>query len=98
MHLIKVVTKPVSVGPHAVGVGVLEQLGREVAPRRDLGLGNVPVVQELPTEDRRRLLELKEISAGRPFARIEKADRAECLPSRTSDGYPPVDVESRDSV
>ncbi len=98
MHLIEVVTKPVSVGPHAISVGILEQLFREIAPCRDLSFGDVPVVQELPAKDRRRLLELKELYTGRLFTGIKKADRPQYLPSRASDGYPSVDVENRDRV
>ena len=98
MQLVEIVPESVGVGPHAVGVGVLKKLGHEVAPRRDLGLGKVPVVQQLPSEDCGRLLELKENDAGGSLVGIEQTYRAECLASRGGYGYPSVDVEDGDGV
>ena len=81
-----------------VGVGILKKLGHEVAPRRDLGLGKVPVVQQFPSEDCGRLLELKENDAGGSLVGIQQTYRAECLASRGGYGYPSVDVEDGDGV
>ena len=98
MWPIEIMPKPFCVGSDAIRIGVLEQLGSEVAPRRNLGLCKVPVMQHLPTQDCGRLLKLKEIDTGGPVGSVEQAYRAEHLSSRGSDGHPSVTVEYSDSM